>query len=178
MRRGLRHEASRCACASKSAIVAVPVPVAATEARIVRRWAGRNSLRCQDADGELRCGGDSRPGRDGEIDRRPERQHLDGGRPDDRARRGGGVLVDDGADGEAGRDERLLCIGGTASGERRQRAQADRRGADVAGEIGFGELEGARVAGDDRAQLRLELRRVEVGEPPAVGVQLHLGDRA
>jgi hypothetical protein len=36
-------------------------------------------------------------------------------------------------------------VGGGASLKRRQRTQADRGGADVAGEIGLGEHEGARI---------------------------------
>ena len=131
--------------------------------------------RCEDAKLERRRVA-SGPGRDGEIDRRAEGEYFDVGRGDDRVDRRGGLLARDGPDGEAGRGQRLRRVGDAASGERRQRAQPDGGDADVPGKIGLCERESARVAGGDRAHLRLVLRHVEVRNPRSVDVELHLVD--
>ena len=51
-------------------------------------------------------------------------------------------------------------------------------GAHVSGAIGVGHGERARIAGCDRSQLRLEMRRVEARSLRTVDVELHLGDGA
>ena len=176
-RSGLRQEASRCPRASRSETVAVALPVTATVVTIVRRSAGRNTVGAGRRSENCAAVGLG-PAETVRSTADPSGRTSTVGRRDHRSRGRRGLLVRDRPDGKAGRGQRLRRLDVAASGELRQRAQAGRGGADVAGAIRLGELEGARIAGGDRAELRLVLRRVEVGDEPAVGVELHLGDRA
>ena len=92
----VRQEASRCPRESSSTIDGTAHP-GRVDGRGDRAALRRpKERRAEDANPERRRGGDFGPSRYREVDRRAERQHLDVGRPDDGARRGGRLVVRDG----------------------------------------------------------------------------------